>query len=139
MFKIWIVSILFDLLSSEKSCTARYKSWRKKILQNWAYRVSKEAEFCADLKNVQKSCVWQKGKQILQKNCIFKDLEKFCKKSLFWEKIFGKFSTQEFYTFLKPAQNSASFDTLVAQFGRNFFSTLIRDGAVFLKLKAQIR
>jgi hypothetical protein len=26
----------------------------KKILQNWVYRVSKEAEFCADLKNVQK-------------------------------------------------------------------------------------
>jgi hypothetical protein len=40
----------------------------KKILQNWAYRVSKEAEFYADLKNVHKSCVWQKGKQILQKN-----------------------------------------------------------------------
>ncbi len=29
-FEIWIVSILFDLLSSEKSCTAPYKSWKKK-------------------------------------------------------------------------------------------------------------
>jgi hypothetical protein len=29
-------------------------------------------------------------------------------------------------------QNSASFDTLHAQFQRHFFSTLIRDGAVFL-------
>jgi hypothetical protein len=40
----------------------------KKFLQNWAYRVSKEAEFCADYTNVQNSCVWQKGKKILQKN-----------------------------------------------------------------------
>ncbi len=40
----------------------------KKFLQNWACRVSKEAEFFADFKNVLKSRVWQKGKKILQKN-----------------------------------------------------------------------
>ncbi len=39
----------------------------------------------------------------------------------FWEKILGNFLTQEFYTVLKSAQNSASFDTLCAQFWRNFF------------------
>ncbi len=59
----------------------------------------KKAEFCADFKNVQKSRVWQKGK-----NCL-------------------------------SAQNSASFDTLCVQFQRNLFSTLIRDGAVFLEDK----
>jgi hypothetical protein len=37
---------------------------------------------------------------------------------------------------MKSAQNSASSDTLHAQFGRNFFSTLIRDGAVFLEVKS---
>ncbi len=37
---------------------------------------------------------------------------------------------------MKSAQNSASFDTLCAQFGRNYLSTLIRDGAVFLKVKS---
>jgi hypothetical protein len=42
---------------------------------------------------------------------------------------------QEFYTFLKSAQNFASFDTLCTQFRRNFFSTLIRDNAVFLEVK----
>jgi hypothetical protein len=42
--------------------------------------------------------------------------------------------TQEFYTFLKSAQNSASLDTLHIQFRRNFFSTLLRDGAVFLEV-----
>jgi hypothetical protein len=35
---------------------------------------------------------------------------------------------------LKSAQNSASFDTLHAQFGR-IFLTLIMDGAVFLEVK----
>ncbi len=39
----------------------------KKFLRNWAYWVSKEAEFYADFKNVQKSCVWQKGEKIYRK------------------------------------------------------------------------
>ncbi len=43
---------------------------------------------------------------------------------------------QEFYTFLNSAQNSASFDTLHTQFRRIFFSTLIRDSAVFLEVKS---
>ncbi len=98
----------------------------KKFLRNWACRVSKEAEFWADFKHVQKSRVWQKGKKILQKNWIFRDLEK----------IFGNFLTQEFYTFFKSVQNFASFDILQAQFRRNFFSTLIRGSSVFLEVKS---
>ncbi len=47
------------------------------------------------------------------------------------KKIFGNFLTQGFYTFLKSAQNSASFDTLCSIL-KKFFSTLIRDGPVFL-------
>jgi hypothetical protein len=44
---------------------------------------------------------------------------------------------QEFYTFLKSVQNSASFDILHAQFRKKKkFSTLIRDGAVFSELKS---
>jgi hypothetical protein len=43
---------------------------------------------------------------------------------------------QEVYTFLKSAQNSASFDIICAQFRRTIFSTLIRDGAVFLEVKS---
>ena len=37
-------------------------------------------------------------------------------KNHFSEKILGNFFTQEFYTVLKSVQNSASFDTLCAQF-----------------------
>jgi hypothetical protein len=61
----------------------------KKFLQNWAYRVSKEAEFYADFKNVQKSCVWQKGKKILQKNGIFRDLENFAENRFSENKSLG--------------------------------------------------
>jgi hypothetical protein len=42
----------------------------KKFLQNRAYRVSKEAEFCADFKNMQKSQVCQKGKDFYRKTEI---------------------------------------------------------------------
>ena len=75
----------------------------KNCLQNWAYRVSKEAEFYADFKNVQKSCVWQKGGKNLQKNWIFRDLENFAKNRFSEKKSLGTSLTQEFYTFLKSA------------------------------------
>jgi hypothetical protein len=55
------------------------------------YRVSKEAEFCTNLKNVQKSRVWQKGKKIYRKTEIlgtWKTLQKivFLRKNL-WELV----------------------------------------------------
>jgi hypothetical protein len=64
-----------------------------------------------------------KEKNIFTEKLNFKGLGKFSKKLFFL--------MQEFYTFFKSAQNSASFDTLCAKFRRNFFSTHIRDGAVF--------
>ncbi len=132
--KYWSVSILFDLLSSEKNSIAPWK----KILQNWAYMVSKEAEFCIDFKNVQKSRGWQKGKQIFIEKLNFRDLENLAKNCFSEKKTFGNFLTKKFYTFFKSTQNSAFFDTLRAQFWRNFFSTLIRDAAgFFLSLKVK--
>ncbi len=94
-----------------------FKIWRL------ASRVSKEAEFCVNLKNVQKSWVWQKGKNFTQKQNFYW-LGKFSKELFFWEKILGNFLTQEFYTFLKSVGTSASFDTLCVQFWRNFFQLL---------------
>jgi hypothetical protein len=76
-----------------------------------------------------------KRKKNLQKNWFLRDLENLAKKCFFWEKISWNFLTQEFYTFLKSAQNSASFDTLWAQFWRYFFKTPIRDGAIILEVK----
>jgi hypothetical protein len=37
---------------------------------------------------------------------------------------------------IKSLRGTASFDTLQTQFRRNFFSPLIRDGAVFLEVKS---
>jgi hypothetical protein len=45
-----------------KKVTPPFIRVEKKFLRNWASRVSKEAEFCADFKNVHKSRVWQKKK-----------------------------------------------------------------------------
>jgi hypothetical protein len=63
--------------------------------------------------------------------------------SLEWsngKKFFPFCQTRDFCTFLKSAQNSTSFDTLHAQFRRNFFSTLIRgSGYFFRRIKGQIR
>jgi hypothetical protein len=47
-----MVSIFFDLLSFEKSSTTPDESREKKYLQNWACKVSKDVEFCADFKNM---------------------------------------------------------------------------------------
>jgi hypothetical protein len=82
-----MVSILFDLLSSEKSSTAPYKSW-KKISSILAYRVSKGAEFCADFKNVQKSRVWQKGKKFYRKTEFVKSSNKIETAQYFKKRFF---------------------------------------------------
>jgi hypothetical protein len=52
--KVRTVSILFDLLSSKKVAPPLIRV-EKKFLQNSLKRVYKEAEFCTDFKNVQKS------------------------------------------------------------------------------------
>jgi hypothetical protein len=92
------------------------KRFEKKFLRNWPCRVSKEAEFCADFKNVQKSQVWQKGKIVYRKTefiGIWKILEKNCfmRKNL-WELL----DARDPHIFDISAKNFASFDTLHAQF-----------------------
>jgi hypothetical protein len=54
----------------QNSSATPYKS-KKKFLQNWACSVLKEAEFCADLKNVQNSQVWQEGKTFFTEKLNF--------------------------------------------------------------------
>ncbi len=57
----------------------------------------------------------------------------------FCKNFFPFCQTQDFCTFLKSAQNSTSYDTLHAQFRRNFFSTLIGWRYFFRRMKGQIR
>jgi hypothetical protein len=61
----------------------------KKILRNWVCRVSKEAEFCADFKNVQKSQVWQNGKNFYGKT-EFLGTWKIWQKLVFLRKYLGE-------------------------------------------------
>jgi hypothetical protein len=61
-----MVSILFDLLTSKKKAPSLIRV-EKQILQNWPQRVSTEAEFCADFKNVSNSCVKKFPKIFSQK------------------------------------------------------------------------
>ncbi len=58
---------------------------------------------------------------------FFAKFSKSLKIQFFCKQFFLFCQTRDFCTFLKSAQNSSSFDTLHAQFRRNFFSTLIRD------------
>jgi hypothetical protein len=95
----------------------------KKFLQNWAYRVSKKAEFFADFKHVQKSQVWQKGKNFLQKNRIMQYIV-FLRKNL-WEPLDAKVA--EFLYPLRP---------ILKKF---FFNSYMGRCSFFRRIKGQIR
>ncbi len=84
----YIQYILFELLTSKKTAPSLIRVL-KKFLRNWVCKVSKEAEFWADFKNVQQSQVWQKGKTFLQKNWILRDLENLAKNSFSEKKSLG--------------------------------------------------
>jgi hypothetical protein len=71
----------------------------------------KKRNFCTDFKNEVLSLA--KVKKLFTEKLIFL---RFFAKSVFLRKHFGNYLTQEFYTLLKSAQNSASFDTLYGQF-----------------------
>ncbi len=107
----------------------------KKILQNWAYRVSKEAEFCADFKTVQKSRVWQKEKKFFQKKWIFKDLENLAKNHFSEKKSLGtswRKSSSHFW-------NQRKIPLLLIPFAPNskkFFSNSYKGWCCFFKVKS---
>jgi hypothetical protein len=71
----------------------------------------------------------------LAKGTIFFRKTEFCQKIVFLKKFLGELIDERVSHILKSAQNSASFYTLCGQFRRNFFSTLVRDGEVFLEVK----
>jgi len=95
----------------------------------WACRVSKEAEFCAKMCRTLASRSSQRF--FSQKNNLCKIFQ-VPKILVFCKKCFPFCQTRDFCTFLKSAQNSASFDTLHAQFRRNFLQ-------LFIRIKGQIR
>jgi hypothetical protein len=123
--------VFFEILNGFYPSKKEYKSWKKISSKLGVQGIKRSGilhwfQKCAEVSSLAK---WKKK---FYRKTQFLGTWKILQKIVFLRKIFGNFLTQEFYTFLKLAQNSASFDTLHAQFQRNFFSTLIRDGAVFL-------
>jgi hypothetical protein len=92
----------------------------KKFLQNWPCRVSKEAEFCADFKNVEKSQVWQKEKKFLQKNLVFRDLENFAKNRVSEKKSLGT-SSRPNQNHMKQSDLGKSLDHTMYPLARRAF------------------
>ena len=128
--KYWSVSILFELLTSKKSSAAPYKSWKKISSKLGVQGIKRSGIFrwfqkCEELLCQDVPEDFFSGKQ------FFAKFSKSLKIQLFVNNFFPFCQTWDFCTFLKSAQNSASFDTLCAQFRRNFFSTPIRDRCYF--------
>ncbi len=100
--KYFTVSILFDLSSFKKG-----ESPLLRVEKNWACRVSKEAEFCADFKNVQKSRVWRKGKKIFYRKTEFSGTCKILQKIVFLRK--KSWGLLDFYRGVSPVTHSLTF------------------------------
>jgi len=76
--KYWTVSIIFNLLSLGKSSAAPYKSW-KKISSKLAVHGIKRRGILRWSQKFGEVSSLAKGKNILHKNLIFRDLENFAK------------------------------------------------------------
>ena len=110
----------------------------KKFLQNWPCRVSKEAEFCADFKNVQKSWVWQKGKNFYLKTEFLRTW-KILQKMVFLRKNLWELLDARVLHIFEISAKFRFFWYPLCPVLKKFFSTLIRDSAIFWKLKGQRR
>ncbi len=112
--KYWTVSILFNLLSSEKSSASHYKSCEKISLKLGVQGIKRSGilrwfQKCAEVSSL------AKGEKFYRKTEFLETWKIFSVKNL-WELLDARV-----LPILKSAQNSASFDTLCAQFWRNFF------------------
>ncbi len=124
--------LIWPFILRKKYCSfAPYKSWKKISSKLAVTGYQKKRNFTLISKMCRSLGFGQREKNFLQKNWIFRD---FSKKLFFWEKLFRNFLMQEFYTFLKSAQNSASFDILCAQFWR-YFSNSYKGQCCFLEVK----
>ncbi len=106
-----------------------------RVEKNWAYRVSKEVDFFAAFKNVQKSWVWQKEKKILQKNWMFMDLENLAKICFSEKKSLGTSWRKSSTHFWNQPKILLLLIPFVPNF-KEFFPTLLRDSTVFLEVKS---
>ncbi len=111
-FKILIGFYLIWAFNFQNNSTVSTKSWKKNFFKIWRAGYQKKQNFAL----ISKMCRTLASKS--SQRFFLRKIQFFCK-------IFFPFcQTRDFCTFLKSAQNSASFDTLHAQFRRNFFQLL---------------
>ncbi len=129
-FNILIGFYLIWAFNFQKNSTAPYKSWTKISSKLGVQNIKRSGilrwfKKCVDLLRQ------QVPKDLFSEKQFFAKFSKSLKIKFFCKKLFLSSQTRDFCTFLKSAQNSASFDTLNGQFWRNLFKTLIRGDTTF--------
>ncbi len=112
LFKILNGFYLIWPFNFQKNSTVPYKSWKKNFFKMGAKGIKRSG-----ILRWFHKCVELSRKKVL-KNFVRKIFFPFCQ-------------TRDSCIFFKSAQNSPSFDTLYAQFWRNFFKTPLRGGTTF--------
>ncbi len=135
--RYWTVSILFDLLSSEKSSAAPYKSW-KKISSKFDVQSIKRSGILRWFKKCAEVSSLEKGKIFLQKTWIFRDLENFAK-NCFSEKNLWELLDARVLHIFEISEKFCFFWYPLHPISKKFFSTLSGMVPFFWKLKGQIR
>jgi hypothetical protein len=138
-FKILNGFYLIWAFNFQKNSTVPYKSW-KKISSKLGAKGIKRSEIlrwfqkCVELMRQEVPKDFFSEKWICAKFSESLKIQFFCK-------IFFSFClTQDFCTFLKSAQNSASFDTLLRTILKNFFLNSYKGRCYFFRrIKGQIR
>ncbi len=133
-FKILIGFYLIWAFNFQKNSTVPNKSWKKISSKLGVQGIKRSGilrwfQICVELLRN------EVPKDFFSEKQFFAKFSKSLKIQFFCKTFFPFCQTRDFCTFFKSAQNSASFDTLHAQFWRNFFSTLIRGSVTFSKDK----
>ncbi len=138
-FKILIGFYLIWAFNFQKNSTVPYKSWKIISSKLGVQGIKRSGILHWFQKCVELMC--QKvPKDFFSEKRFFAKFYKSLKIQFFCKNFFPFCQTQDFFTFLKSAQNSASFDTLQAQFWRNFFFNSYKGRRYFFRrIKGQIR
>ncbi len=119
-FKILISFYLIWAFNFQKNSTVPYKSW-KKISSKLGVQGIKRSGILRWFQKCVELLHQEEPKDFFSEKRFFAIFSKSLKIQIFWKKCFPFCQTRDFCT---SAQNSASFDTLHAQFKRNFFQLL---------------
>ena len=122
-FKVLIGFYLIWTFNFQKNSTVPYKSWNFFLSKLGVQGIKRSGSLrwfqkCVELLRQ------EVPKDFFSEKRFFAKFSKSLKIQFFSYNFFPFCQTRDFCTFLKSAQNSASFDTLHCQFWRHFFQLL---------------